>query len=121
MKIYNLMIEKFLDTLEAAGREKAVVMVHAENYECLKWLTEKLEAEGKTDPIHHADSRPGVVESEATNRAIALSRITDTPILFVHVSDKEAIETIRNAQSKGYKILAETCPQYLFLKRDDLK
>jgi dihydropyrimidinase len=112
---------EILDILSAAGREKAVVMVHAENYECLKWLTEKLEAEGKTDPIHHADSRPGVVESEATNRAIALSRITDTPILFVHVSDREAIETIRDAQSKGYKILAETCPQYLFLKRDDLK
>ena len=112
---------EILDILAAAGREKAVVMVHAENYECLKWLTEKLEAEGKTDPIHHSDSRPGVVESEATNRAIALSRITDTPILFVHVSDREAIETIRDAQSKGYKILAETCPQYLFLKRDDLK
>ena len=111
---------EILDTLEAAGREKAVVMIHAENYECLKWLTEKLEAEGKTDPVHHSDSRPGVVESEATNRAIALSRITKTPILFVHVSDREAIETIRDAQSKGYKILAETCPQYLFLKRDDL-
>ena len=112
---------EILDTLEAAGREKAVVMVHAENYECLKWLTEKLEAAGKTEPIHHAESRPGVVESEATNRAIALSRITNTPILFVHVSDREAIETIRNAQNKGYKIFAETCPQYLFLKRDDLK
>ena len=112
---------EILDVLSIAGKEKAVVMVHAENYECLKWLTEKLEAEGKTDPIHHADSRPGVVESEATNRAIALSRITNTPILFVHVSDREAIETIRDAQSKGYKILAETCPQYLFLKRDDLK
>jgi dihydropyrimidinase len=37
------------------------------------------------------------------------------------VSDREAIETIRNAQNKGYKIYAETCPQYLFLKRDDLK
>ena len=36
------------------------------------------------------------------------------------VHDREAIETIRDAQSKGYKILAETCPQYLFLKRDDL-
>ena len=85
-------------------REKAVVMVHAENYECLKWLTEKLEAAGKTDPIHHSDKT--IVESEATNRAIALSRITNTPILFVHVSDKEAIETIRNAY-KIYAILKE--------------
>ena len=41
--------------------------------------------------------------------------------MFVHVSDREAIETIRDAQNKGYKIYAETCPQYLFLKRDDLK
>ena len=36
------MIEKFLDILAAAGREKAVVMVHAENYECLKWLNRKI-------------------------------------------------------------------------------
>jgi|TARA_B100000929_G_scaffold129955_1_gene102862 dihydropyrimidinase len=112
--------KEILDTLEAAGKEKAVVMIHAENYECLKWLTEKLENAGKTDPIHHAESRPGVVESEATNRAIALSRITNTPIYFVHVSDKEAIDTIRSAQNKGFKIYAETCPQYLFLKKDDL-
>jgi len=111
---------EILDTLEAAGKYKAVVMVHAENFDCLKWLTEKLENAGKIQPVYHADSRPGVVESEATNRAIALSRITNTPIYFVHVSDREAIETIRNAQNKGYKIYAETCPQYLFLTRDDL-
>jgi len=111
---------EILDILSTASKEKAVVMVHAENYECISWLTEKLENEGKTDPIYHAHSRPDVVESEATNRAISLSRITDTPILFVHVSSKEAIDVIRNAQSKGLKIYAETCPQYLFLKRDHL-
>ena len=111
---------EILDVLDVAGREKAVVMVHAENHECINWLTEKLENEGKTQPKYHADSRPDIIEAEATNRAISLSRLTNTPILFVHISGKEAIEAIRNAQSKGFKIYAETCPQYLFLERDNL-
>lgn len=111
---------EILDVLDVAGREKAVVMVHAENHECINWLTEKLENEGKTQPKYHSDSRPDIIEAEATNRAISLSRLTNTPILFVHISGKEAIEAIRNAQSKGFKIYAETCPQYLFLERDNL-
>ena len=111
---------EILEVLEAAGREKATVMVHAENHECINWLTEKLENEGKTQPKYHADSRPDIIEAEATNRAISLSRLTNTPILFVHISGREAIEAIRNAQSKGFKIYAETCPQYLFLERDNL-
>jgi len=36
------------------------------------------------------------------------------------VSAGEAIEVIRNAQTKGLKIYGETCPQYLFLTADDL-
>jgi len=109
-----------LNILEVAGKEKAVVMIHAENDDCISWLTEKLEEKGKTSPKYHSLSRPDVVESEATNRAISLSRIVNTPILFVHVSGKETIDIIRNAQSRGFKILAETCPQYLFLTKDDL-
>ena len=109
-----------LNVLEVAGKEKAVVMIHAENDDCISWLTEKLEEKGKTGPKYHSFARPDVVESEATNRAISLSRIVNTPILFVHVSGKETIDIIRNAQSRGFKILAETCPQYLFLTKDDL-
>ena len=111
---------EILDVLSIAGKEKAVVMIHAENHECIMWLTEKLESEGKTSPKYHAVSRPDIIEAEATNRAISLSRLTKTPVLFVHISSKEAIEAIRNAQSKGFKILAETCPQYLFLTKDKL-
>ena len=111
---------EILDVLSIAGKEKAVVMIHAENHECISWLTEKLEGEGKTHTKYHSHSRPDIVEAEATNRAISLARLTDTPILFVHISSKEAIEAIRNAQNKGFKIYAETCPQYLFLTKDQL-
>jgi len=111
---------EILDVLSIASKEKAVVMIHAENHECISWLTEKLESEGKTHTKYHSNARPDIVEAEATNRAISLSRLTNTPILFVHISSKEAIHAIRKAQSKGFKILAETCPQYLFLTKDML-
>ncbi len=42
------------------------------------------------------------------------------PILIVHVSGREAIEQIRWAKAHGLNILAETCPQYLYLTAADL-
>jgi dihydropyrimidinase len=95
-------------------------MIHAENSECIEWLTRRLEAGGRTAPRYHAHSRPMLVEREATHRAISLSELADVPILIVHVSGRDAIEQIRWSRSRGLKVYAETCPQYLFLTADDL-
>tara|TARA_R110002110_G_scaffold85816_2_gene223485 strand:+ start:69182 stop:70636 length:1455 start_codon:yes stop_codon:yes gene_type:complete len=111
---------QILDVLARARDLDALVMIHAENFECLTWLTERLEAAGKTQPKYHATSRPGVVEREATHRAISLAEIADVPILIVHVSGQEAAAEIRRARAKGVNILAETCPQYLMLTEADL-
>ena len=61
-----------------------------------------------------------MVEREAAHRAISLAELVDVPVLIVHVSGREAIEQIRHAQSRGLRVYAETCPQYLFLTADDL-
>ena len=61
-----------------------------------------------------------VAEAEATNRAISLARLVDAPMLLVHMSEIEAIETLRQAQKKGLKIFGETCPQYIALTADDM-
>jgi dihydropyrimidinase len=111
---------QMLDILALARREGAFVMVHAENYEMIKWLTARLLDRGLAAPRYHAVSHARLAEGEATNRAVALSQLLDVPILLVHVSAAEAIEVIRNAQTKGLRIYGETCPQYLFLTADDL-
>jgi dihydropyrimidinase len=111
---------QILDVLALARREGAMVMVHAENSDVIGWLTDQLEAAGKTAPVYHAASRPMAVEREATHRAISLAEIVGAPILIVHVSGREAIEQIRWAQARGLPIYAETCPQYLFLTEADL-
>ncbi|MCP5372964.1 MAG: dihydropyrimidinase [Hyphomicrobiales bacterium] len=109
-----------LDVLAVARAHGAMTMVHAENADCIAWLTKRLVEAGQTAPRFHAASRPMVVEREATHRAIALSELVDVPILIVHVSGGEAVEQIRWARDRGLSILAETCPQYLFLTADDL-
>ena len=109
-----------LEVLAVARREKALVMVHAENSDIIGWLTEQLEAAGLTSPRYHATSRPKVVEREATHRAISLSEVVATPILLVHVSAGDAVDQIRWAQGRGLPVYAETCPQYLFLTEEDL-
>ena len=79
---------QILDVLALARSERALVMIHAENADCIGWLTERLERAGDVAPRFHAAARPQIAEREATHRAIALSELVDTPILIVHVSGR---------------------------------
>ncbi|MBM3522482.1 MAG: dihydropyrimidinase [Alphaproteobacteria bacterium] len=109
-----------LDVMALARREGAMMMVHAENHDIIAWLSDKLVQAGRKKPSSHAIAHHPIAESEATNRVIALAELLDVPVLFVHVSAKEAIDRIREAQARGLKIYGETCPQYLFLTADML-
>src|SRR5690348_4402051 len=77
---------QMLDILALARREGAFVMVHAENHEMIKWLTNRLLERGLGAPRYHAVSHARLAEGEATNRAVTLSQLLDVPILLVHVS-----------------------------------
>ena len=111
---------QMLDILALARREGALVMVHAENHDMIQWLAHHLVEQGHVAPKFHAIAHARIAEAEATNRAISLARLVDAPMLLVHMSEIEAIETVRQAQKKGLKIFAETCPQYIGLTAEDL-
>jgi dihydropyrimidinase len=111
---------QILDVLALATHEGALVMVHAENHDIIQWLAHHLVGQGHVAPKFHAVAHARIAEAEATNRAIALARLVDAPILIVHMSEIEAIETLRQAQRKGLKIFGETCPQYIALTADEL-
>lgn len=112
--------DEILATLDAARRTGALVMVHCENEDAIRYLIGRHEEEGKFAPKYHATTRPVAAEREATHRALSLAEIVDVPIVIVHVSNREAMEEIRRARQRGQKIAGETCPQYLMLTADDL-
>ena len=111
---------QLIRVLAAARRTGALVTIHCENYEAIRWRTAALLADGRTEPKYHAWSRPSVVEREATHRAIALAEMVDQPIQIFHVSCPEVAEEIARAQARGLKVWGETCPQYLVLSAQDM-
>ncbi|OIU72117.1 dihydropyrimidinase [Rossellomorea aquimaris] len=113
--------ETLFRTLVAAKELGALVMVHAENGDVIEYLTEKALAEGKTDPIYHALTRPPELEGEATGRAAKLTGLADSQLYVVHVSCSEAVKQIAEARSKGLNVWGETCPQYLVLDQSYLE
>jgi dihydropyrimidinase len=111
---------EILQVMDVARATGAVVMVHCENEDAIRYLIARHEAEGNAAPKAHASTRPIVVEREATHRALSLAELTEVPIVIVHVSNGPAMQEIRAARDRGVKVVGETCPQYLFLTADDL-
>ena len=58
---------QMLDVLAAAEREKALVMVHAENHEMIQWLTRRLLERGHGAPKFHMSAHHPLAEAEATH------------------------------------------------------
>jgi dihydropyrimidinase len=107
--------ETLFKTMQVAADTGALVMVHAENGDAIDVLVKQALAAGKTEPKHHALTRPPELEGEATNRAIQLARIAGCALYVVHVSCKEAIDPIATAREKGWNVWGETCTQYFFV------
>lgn len=95
-----------------------LVCIHAENHHVIEYLIQECRRTGKTSPKYHPLSRPLLAEWEATSRAIKLARLVNAPIYIVHVTCSKSLFEIAEAREQGYPVMAETCPQYLFLSED---
>lgn len=110
---------QLLDVMAVAGEHGALVMLHAENHDMIRWVAHRLLERGHVAPKYHGIAHDPLAETEATQRAIALARLVDVPVLIVHVSGGETIGVLRDAQKLGASVHAESCPQYLFLQASD--
>lgn len=103
----------FYQVLKKAKECGALISVHAENNEMVNMFTRQFLSEGKTGAWYHYLSRPEFVEAEADRRAIEWAKSLDTSLYIVHLANKEGVRAVTEARDAGYKIYAETCPQYL--------
>jgi len=113
--------DEMVATLERAGDLGALTMVHAENGDLVDLLVTRAKQAGQTTAIHHALTRPELVEVEATSRAARMAEHTGAPLFVVHVSCAAAAAEVEAAQARGADVSAETCTQYLFNTIDDLR
>jgi dihydropyrimidinase len=108
-------------TMERARDLGALTMVHAENGDLVDLLVKRALRQGNTSAIHHALTRPEIVEAEATGRAARLAEHTGASLFVVHVTCAAAAAEIEAAQQRGVAVTGETCTQYLVNTIDDLR
>lgn len=108
-------------TLERARELDALTMVHAENGDVVDLLVTRAKAAGNLSAIHHALTRPELVEIEATGRAARLAEQAGASLFVVHVTCEGAAAEIELAQQRGARVSGETCTQYLVNDIDDLR
>ncbi|MGH7776571.1 MAG: dihydropyrimidinase [Candidatus Dormibacterales bacterium] len=101
--------------MQRSGSAGLLVQMHAENDDMVEGRRAELVRAGLTGLAHHGDSRPAVAESEAVQRGLFLSRVTESPIYLVHLSSPLSVDLVAEARERGAAAVAETCPHYLVL------
>jgi dihydropyrimidinase len=104
-----------VEVLGHAARHGGLVTVHAESGGEIEALRRAAVAEGRTEVVNHARTRPAQLEAAAVHRLAAMVERTESRAYVVHLSSAPALAEVRAAQDRGVALLAETCPQYLHL------
>lgn len=96
-----------------------MVAIHAEDFEIIKRLTEKVQKRGATDYAAMLESRPVVSETIVIQEAIQLAEALGVHVHILHLAAGAGVDLIREAQKKGIPVTGETCPHYLALTDQD--
>lgn len=113
--------DSMLLVLQATVESGGMLMVHCEHDATCEYLTKKAVAEGRTDWIYHARTRPALAEDMAIQRVVDLLKTVPAPVYIVHASTAGSVDIIANAQAEGLPVRAETCTHYLLLTEEMLR
>jgi len=90
--------------------------VHCENSDVIRALVEEKRAAKENRVACHPETRPACLEAEAVSRLLTIAKLADTPVIIVHLTNRQALWNIKEAREQGQTVYAETCPQYLLME-----
>ncbi|MDR1603828.1 MAG: allantoinase AllB [Gracilibacteraceae bacterium] len=97
------------------------LMVHAENAEITRGLTEEFTAAGRLRARDYFASRPIITETENVGRLIHFAGETGCRVFIAHVSTARAVTLVTEARARGVDIHCETIGHYLAFNEDDVE
>ncbi|MFO7942014.1 MAG: allantoinase AllB [Bacillota bacterium] len=109
------------DVFRAISETGLVSAVHAESGRMLRKFQRELQENGRTDFMAFAESRPEIVELEATVSVLELARASGCRVQLCHVSSPRAVELASLYREEGVPVTVETCPHYLTFDEEALR
>ncbi|MGQ0668523.1 MAG: allantoinase AllB [Actinomycetota bacterium] len=110
-----------LEALELVATTGKRCAFHAESHEIIHHLQERLQREGRKDPLAHVDARPVVSSLEAVGRAGLFAKHTGAKIHIMHQSSNAVCDLVRQLRAEGVDVTVETAPHYLLFCAEDME
>ena len=107
--------------MDRVGKLGGLVAVHAETGLAIDYIQDQLLEEKADFAERFLETSPDLAEAEGIFRCVSIGRMMNCPVYIPHISSSRGIEAAKYLKSQGYKMYAETCPQYLTLTWDELK
>jgi len=101
----RLMDGEIFQVMRIAGEHGLLTMLHAENGDVIELLVLEALAEGHTEPIWHARTRPAWGAIEASLRGSALAAQAHAPLYIVHMNAGGEADQLEYARQRGLPIM----------------
>jgi len=98
-----------------------ILNVHAEDEATANENLERLQAEGRKDPMAFLEWKPNVAEERAVKKLVEFARGIGARLHISHMSTSQGVTIVRKAKREHVRVTAETCPHYLTFTRRDMK
>ncbi|HUK51325.1 MAG TPA: dihydroorotase family protein [Terriglobales bacterium] len=110
-----------MSLLRETSMNGSLLNVHAEDEEISNENFQRLQEEGRKDPMAHEEWRPNIAEERAISKLVEYTDKIGARAHVSHMSTKEGVGVIKRAKRRRVKMTAETCPHYLTFTRKEMK
>ena len=108
------------DVLDAVADVDGTCLIHCEDDLMTARAERMLREAGRHDPGILPEWRSREAELVAVGSVALLARLTGARVTLAHVSNPDALAVLAGEQRLGSPAVAETCPQYLLLREDEV-
>lgn len=115
--------EQLVQAMQEIAEFDGLIIVHAEDAEVIRQAEKKQQAQGGITEVYASfeASRPPEAEWNAVKTVIDAAERTGCRAHILHLSDSGSLDLLRDAQRRGVRITAETCPHYLSLLSEEIQ
>lgn len=111
----------FLKGMEKLKKINRPLMVHCENDDITRRLTENARKNGKTGVWDYFNAHEPITEIESISKLISFAEETGCKLIIAHISTAKGVEIVTEAKIRGVDVSCESIGHYLYLTDYDVE